>query len=69
VRIEYLPPYSPDLSPIEEVFSKIKSFNCRHQSYYRGGEHGDSFLFDMLEVMDIITPDDAEGYYTHAGYF
>jgi transposase len=69
VRIEYLPPYSPDLSPIEEAFSKIKSFIRRHQSYYRGGEHGDGFLFDMLEVMDIITPDDAEGYYIHAGYF
>jgi transposase len=69
VRIEYLPPYSPDLSPIEEAFSKIKSFIRRHQSYYRGEEHGDGFLFDMLEVMDIITPDDAEGYYIHAGYF
>ena len=22
----YLPPYSPDLTPIEEAFSKIKSF-------------------------------------------
>ena len=26
VRIEYLPPYSPDLNPIEEAFSKIKHF-------------------------------------------
>jgi len=28
VRIEYLPPYSPDLNPIEEAFSKIKVFIC-----------------------------------------
>ena len=28
VRIEYLPPYSPDLNPIEEAFSKIKAFIC-----------------------------------------
>jgi transposase len=26
VRLEYLPPYSPDLNPIEEAFSKIKHF-------------------------------------------
>ncbi|PPQ82244.1 hypothetical protein CVT24_012928 [Panaeolus cyanescens] len=26
VRIEFLPPYSPDLNPIEEVFSKVKAF-------------------------------------------
>ena len=69
VQIEYLPPYLPDLSPIEEAFFKIKSFICRHQSYYHRGEHGDGFMFDMLEVMDIITPEDAEGYYFHVGYF
>ena len=23
--VHYLPPYSPDLNPIEEVFSKVKS--------------------------------------------
>jgi transposase len=69
VQIEYLPPYLPDFSLIEEVFSKIKSFIHRHQSYYHKGEHGDRFLSDMFEVMDIITPEDAEGYYIHAGYF
>jgi len=26
IQIEYLPPYSPDLNPIEEAFSKIKHF-------------------------------------------
>ena len=24
--VRFLPPYSPDLNPIEEVFSKVKSF-------------------------------------------
>jgi hypothetical protein len=28
-----------------------------------------SSQFDMLEVLEIITPDDAEGYFAHAGYF
>jgi hypothetical protein len=26
-------------------------------------------LYDMWEVLDIITPEDAEGYFFHAGYF
>jgi hypothetical protein len=69
VHIEYLPPYSPNLKPIEEAFSKIKNFIGRHQTYYRGGENGDRFLFGMLELLDIITPEDAEGYYIHSGYF
>jgi transposase len=68
VRIEYLPPYSPDLNPIEEAFSKIKHFLRRHHSYY-SETTGNGIIFDMYEVLDIITPEDAEGYFIHAGYF
>ena len=68
VRIEYLPPYSPNLNPIEEAFSKIKHFMRRNQAYY-GQRTGDCILYDMYEVLDVITSDDAEGYFTHAGYF
>jgi hypothetical protein len=68
VRIEYLPPYSPDLNPIEESFSKIKHFLRCHQDYYLAAE-GDGILFDMLEVLDIITADDSASYFAHAGYF
>jgi transposase len=68
VRVEYLPPYSPDLNPIEEAFSKIKHWIRRHSHYYQATE-GDGILYDMWELLDIITPDDAEGYFFHAGYF
>jgi transposase len=68
VRLEYLPPYSPDLNPIEEAFSKIKHFLCRHTNYY-AATMGDGILYDMLEVLDVITASDAEGYFAHAGYF
>ncbi|KAJ3536464.1 hypothetical protein NMY22_g6034 [Coprinellus aureogranulatus] len=68
VRIEYLPPYSPDLNPIEEAFSKIKHFLRRHGRYYLEREDY-GLLYDMFEVMEIITPDDARGYFGHAGYF
>lgn len=68
VHIEYLPTYSTDLNPIEEVFSKIKHFLRRHQDYY-GERTGNCILFDMYEVLDVITSDDAEAYFAHAGYF
>ena len=71
VRIEYLPPYSPDLNPIEEAFSKIKHFIRRNQDYYytKDGDDGLGILYDMYELLDIITSDDAKGYIAHAGYF
>ncbi len=28
----YLPPYSPDLNPIEKIFSKVKSFFVRRRT-------------------------------------
>ncbi|KIK19400.1 hypothetical protein PISMIDRAFT_43345, partial [Pisolithus microcarpus 441] len=66
--IEYLPPYSPDLNPIEEAFSKIKHWLCWYNEYYRTTTD-DGIIFDMLEVLDIITEEDAVGYFIHAGYF
>ena len=68
VHIEYLPPYSPDLNPIEEAFSKIKAFICHHRDYY-GSTTSDGIMFDMYEIVDIITPDDEAGYFIHTGYF
>ena len=68
VCIEYLPPYSSNLNLIEEAFSKIKHFLHHHQDYYQA-EMGDGMLYDMYEIMEIITIDDAIGYFMHAGYF
>jgi transposase len=68
VRIEFLPPYSPDLNPIEEAFSKIKHFLRRYHEYY-STTTDNGILYDMYEIVYIITPDDAHGYFVHAGYF
>ena len=65
VRIIFLPPYSPDFNPIEEAFSKIKAWIRRNYDLF---PPGDGFLFDVKVAMDVITPDDAEGYFLHAGY-
>lgn len=67
VRIIFLPPYSPDLNPIEEAFSKIKSWIRRNNDLFTTG--GDSIFYDLREVLDVITADDAESYIRHSGYF
>jgi transposase len=67
IRIEFLPPYSPDLNPIEEAFSKIKSVLRRHRLYLT--RNGDGMIFELMEIMKVVTGDDAVGYFMHGGYF
>jgi hypothetical protein len=66
--VEYLPPYSPDLNPIEEAFGKIKAF-IRHNNDLFAASIGDAIIFDMYEALDVVTPLDVMGYIIHAGYF
>ncbi len=62
-KLAYLPPYSPDLNPIELVFSKIKqhlrSLKTRTQ---------DALWQSMQAVLDTVTPSYAINCYRHAGY-
>ena len=67
IQIEFLPPYSPDLNPIEEAFSKVKAFLCCHQTLLVC--EGNGMLFDLMEIMEVVTASDAVGYFLHAGYF
>jgi hypothetical protein len=55
------------LNRIEEAFSKIKAFLRRHRLYLTC--EGDGMIFELMEVMKVITSDDATGYFVHAGYF
>ena len=61
--LRYLPPYSPDLNPIELVFSKIKqllrSLALRTK---------DSLWQSMQRVLDAVTVSDAVNCYRHTGY-
>jgi hypothetical protein len=68
VRLIYLPPYSPDLQPIEEAFSKVKHFIRRNCDVFGYVTTDFRLIYDMQEVFDIITPSDALGYFMHAGY-
>lgn len=59
----YVPAYSPDLSPIEEAFSKLKN------GLRRAGARTRAALEQAIaEALDTITAQDAQGYLTHCGY-
>jgi len=62
-ELVFLPPYSPDLNPIEMVFAKIKqllrTLACRTRK---------TLWNAMQSVLDQVTPDDARNCYTHCGY-
>ncbi len=62
-RLLFLPPYSPDFSPIELAYSKIKEF--LRATAARTQEALDEAI---TEAMDIITASDALGYFKHCGY-
>jgi hypothetical protein len=66
--LQYLPPYSPDLNPIEEAFAKIKAFIQHNNDIFLSGSSED-LMFDMHMALDIVIDVDAIGYFIHAGYF
>jgi transposase len=59
----YLPAYSPDFTPIEQAFSKLKAI-LRH----RAARTRDALLDALAVGLRAISPDDAHGWFRHAGY-
>ena len=59
----FLPAYSPDLNPIEEAFSKIKAILRKV-----GARTRETLLKAMEEALWAVTPQDAAGWFAHAGY-
>jgi len=59
----FLPPYSPDLNPIEMIFAKIKqglrSLACRTQEALWGC---------IQSVLDTVTASDSANCFAHCGY-
>lgn len=59
----FLPPYSPDLNPIEMIFAKLKhllrSLGCRTR---------EALWETMQSVLDQITASDASNCFRHCGY-
>ncbi len=59
----FLPSYSPDFSPIEEAFSKLKALLRRAQARTR-----EALVETIGRALDAITPEDTKGWFAHCGY-
>jgi hypothetical protein len=59
----YLPPYSPDLNPIEQAFAKLKASLRRAQARTFG-----ALIEAMGRGLGEITDQDASGFFRHCGY-
>jgi transposase len=62
-QLLFLPSYSPDLSPIEEAFSKLKAFLRRV-----GARTPETLQEALGQALLTITIQDAHGWFGHCGY-
>lgn len=59
----YLPPYSPDLNPIEEAFSKVKQLLRKI-----GPRTKEALVEAMGRALGAVSAQDIGGYFAHCGY-
>lgn len=64
VKMLFLPAYSPDLSPIENAFAKLKTFLRRVCA-----QTLDALIHALADALDTISPYDAIGFFVNAGFF
>jgi transposase len=62
-RLLFLPPYSPDLNPIEQVFSKLKHLlrNAQERTLEDSWKR-------IGQLLDLFSPDECKNYIANAGY-
>jgi transposase len=59
----FLPPYSPDFNPIEQVFAKLKALLRKAEERTVGG------LWDRIgKLLDRFQPAECQNYFRHSGY-
>jgi transposase len=62
-KLRYLPAYSPDLNPIEMVFSKLKA------ALRKGAARTVKALMKLVgKLVKAFAPDQCANYFRHAGY-
>jgi transposase len=62
-RLEFLPAYSPDFNPIEETFSKLKTYLRRQKARTR------ERLGQAIDAgLQRLTAQDARGWFRHCGF-
>jgi transposase len=62
-QLLFLPAYSPDFSPIEETFSKLKTFLRRE-----GARTREALQEAICQALLTVTSQDAHGWFRHCGY-
>ena len=61
--LRYLPPYSPDLNPIEQVFAKLKAL------LRKAAERSVEALWNRIgDLLDAFSPSECANYFSNAGY-
>jgi transposase len=62
-RLAYLPPYSPDLNPIEQLFAKLKAL------LRKAAERSIDALWATIgKLLDAFSPQECANYLRHSGY-
>src|SRR5919112_6191159 len=62
-RLLYLPPYSPDFNPIEQLFAKLKA------ALRKAAERSVESLWTAIgHLVDVFTPKECANYFDAAGY-
>jgi transposase len=62
-RLEYLPPYSPDFNPIENMWSKVK------EALRSAGQRSvDAVGEAVWRALIAVTPQDCRGFFSNCGY-
>lgn len=62
-KLVYLPPYSPDLNPIEKAWAKLKQLLRTAKARTR-----EALDQAIAELLPEITPDNAHAWFQHAGF-
>jgi transposase len=61
--VEFLPPYSPDLNPIENCWSKAKAFLRKLKA-----RTFDELITALAQALRSVSPQDAAAWFAHCGY-
>ena len=63
VKVKYLPRYSPEFNPIEEMWSKVKGYLKKVKARTL-----DTLLDAISDALDLVSLKDIEGWFLHSGY-
>ena len=66
ILLIWLPPYSPDLNPIEEAFSSVKAYLKRHHDILQLSSVDPVPIIQA--AFDQITKQHCNGWISHSGY-